>query len=91
MDNLVHPIVSHTDFDINPGDALKAFYLDPMSGAPCWQDGDFGGVASVLQPKNLLHSIPISLRVPGALILKNYKLIGVHNGPVQIKSRPKCR
>ncbi len=80
------PIVSHTDFDINPGDALKAFYLDPLSGAPCWQDGDFGGVASVLQPKNLLHSIPINLRVPGALILKNYKLIGVHNGPVQLKA-----
>lgn len=79
-------IVSHTDFDINPGDALKAFYLDPLSGAPCWQDGDFGGVASVLQPKNLLHSIPINLRVPGALILKNYKLIGVHNGPVQLKA-----
>ncbi len=80
------PIVSHTDFDINPGDALKAFYLDPISGAPCWQDGEFGGVASVLQPKNLLHSIPINVRVPGALILKNYKLIGVHNGPVQIKT-----
>ncbi len=80
------PIISHTDFDINPGDALKAFYLDPLSGAPCWQDGDFGGVASVLQPKNLLHSIPLYLRIPGALILKNYRLIGVHNGPVQLKA-----
>ncbi len=79
------PIISHTDFDINPGDALKSFYLDPVSGAPCWQDGEFGGVASVLQPKNLLHSIPINLRVPGALILKNYRLIGVHNGPIQLK------
>jgi hypothetical protein len=79
------PIVSHTDFDINPGDSLKAFYLDPLSGAPCWQDGDFAGVASVLQPKNLLHSIPIRLKVPGALVLKNYKLIGVHNGTVPLK------
>lgn len=80
------PIVSHTDFDINPGDTLKAFYIDPLSGAPCWQDGDFAGVASVLQPKNLLHSIPIRLKVPGALILKNYKLIGVHNGAIPVKS-----
>ncbi len=80
------PIISHTDFDINPGDALKAFYLDPLSGAPCWLDGDFAGVSSVLQPKNLLHSIPIRLRVPGALIMKNYKLIGVHNGAVPMKS-----
>ena len=80
------PIISHTDFDINPGDALKAFYLDPISGAPCWQDGEFAGVSSVLQPKNLLHSIPIRLRVPGALIMKNYRLIGVHNGAVPMKT-----
>lgn len=79
------PIISHTDFDINPGDSLKAFYLDPLSGAPCWKDGEFIGVASVLQSKNLLHSIPLDLRVPGALVLKNYKLIGVHNGAVQSK------
>lgn len=79
------PLVSHTDFDINPGDPLMAFYLDPLSGAPNWRQGNFSGVSSVLQPKNLLHTIPIPARTPGALILKNYKLIGVHNGPIQPK------
>jgi hypothetical protein len=79
------PLVSHTDFDINPGDPLMAFWLDPASGAPVWQQGNFSGVSSVLQPKNLLHTIPIPPKTLGALILKNYKLIGVHNGLVQPK------
>jgi TonB C terminal len=80
------PLTSHTDFDINPGDALMAFYLDPLSGAPVWQKGEFSGVSSVLQPKNLLHTVPILPGAKGALILKNYKLIGVHNGNVVAKA-----
>lgn len=80
------PLVSHTDFDINPGDPLKAFFLDPLSGAPNWRQGDFSGVSSVLQPKNLLHNIPIPPHTPGALILKDYRLVGVHNG--RIKQKP---
>jgi len=79
------PLTSHTDFDINPGDALMSFYLDPLSGAPVWQKGEFSGVSSVLQPKNLLHTVPILPGAKGALILKNYKLIGVHNGNVVAK------
>jgi hypothetical protein len=79
------PLTSHTDFDINPGDPLMAFYLDPLSGAPVWQMGEFTGVSSVLQPKNLLHTVPIVGGAKGALILKNYKLIGVHNGNVVAK------
>jgi hypothetical protein len=79
------PLVSHTDFDINPGDPLTAFYLDPLSGAPNWRQGNFNGVSSVLQPKNLLHTIQIPAGTPGALILKNYKLVGVHNGAMQPK------
>src|SRR5262249_39829606 len=82
---LGNPLVSHTDFDINPGDPLMAFFIDPLSGAPNWRQGNFSGVSSVLQPKNLLHTIPIPGRTPGALILKNYRLIGVHNGPMQPK------
>lgn len=80
------PLVSHTDFDINPGDPLTAFYLDPLSGAPTWQQGNFFGVSSVLQPKNLLHTIPILPGASGALILKNYKLVGVHSGWVVPKA-----
>jgi hypothetical protein len=79
------PLVSHTDFDINPGDPVTAFYLDPLSGAATWQQGTFFGVSSVLQPKNLLHTIPILPGASGALILKNYKLIGVHGGAIAPK------
>jgi hypothetical protein len=76
------PLTSHMDFDINPGDPLMAFYLDPLSGAPVWQSGEFSGVSSVLQPKNLLHTIPVNPQARGALVLKKYKLVGVHNGPI---------
>jgi len=79
------PLVSHTDFDINPGDSVTAFYLDPLSGAATWQQGTFFGVSSVLQPKNLLHTIPILPGASGALILKNYKLVGVHGGAIAPK------
>ncbi len=79
------PLVSHTDFDINLGDSVTAFYLDPLSGAATWQQGTFFGVSSVLQPKNLLHTIPILPGASGALILKNYKLIGVHGGAIAPK------
>lgn len=80
------PLVSHTDFDINPGDSVTAFYLDPLSGAATWQQGTFFGVSSVLQPKNLLHTIPILPGASGALILKNYKLVGVHGGAIAPKA-----
>lgn len=79
------PLVSHTDFDISPGDPVTAFYLDPLSGAATWQQGNFFGVSSVLQPKNLLHTIPILPGSSGALILKNYKLVGVHGGAIAPK------
>jgi hypothetical protein len=74
------PLTSHMDFDINPGDTLLAFYLNPSSGAPTWRQGSFAGVASVLQPKNLLHTIVMPNSLKGALILKDYKLVGVHGG-----------
>ncbi len=75
------PLVSHTDFEINAWDPLQAFYLDPLSGKPTWMQGNFFGVANALQPKNMLHTIALPNQLPGALILKDYKLIGVHSGP----------
>ncbi|HEY9677909.1 MAG TPA: hypothetical protein V6C76_07860 [Drouetiella sp.] len=75
------PLVSHTDFEVNAWDPLQAFYLDPLSGKPTWMQGNFFGVANALQPKNMLHTIAMPNGVPGALILKDYKLIGVHSGP----------
>lgn len=74
------PLISHTDFEINAWDPLQAFYLDPLSGKPCWQQGNFFGVANALQPKNMLHTIPLPPGLAGTLILKDYKLIGIHSG-----------
>ncbi len=78
---LGQPLTSHTDFEVHAWDALQAFYLDPLSGRPIWQQGNFFGVANALQPKNMLHTIPLPPYVPGALICKDYKLIGIHSGP----------
>jgi len=80
---LGQPLVSHTDFEVNAWDPLQAFYLDPVSGRPTWMAGNFFGVANALQPKNMLHTIALPTGVPGALILKDYKLIGIHGGPHQ--------
>lgn len=79
------PLVSHTDFEVHPWDGLQAFYLDPVSGRPTWLEGNFFGVANSLQPKNMLHTIAIPDDVHGALILKDYKLIGIHSGEQIIK------
>lgn len=79
------PLISHTDFEVHPWDPLQAFYLDPASGKPTWLEGNFFGVANSLQPKNMLHTIDIPNDVNGALILKDYKLIGIHSGPQVLK------
>src|ERR1700733_3338537 len=78
---LGQPLTSHTDFEVHAWDPLQAFYLDPISGKPTWMQGNFFGVANALQPKNSLHTIGLPVGVPGALVLKDYKLIGVHGGP----------
>ena len=78
---LGQPLTSHTDFEVHAWDPLQAFYLDPISARPTWMQGNFFGVANALQPKNMLHTIAMPTGVPGALILKDYKLIAVHSGP----------
>lgn len=79
------PLISHTDFEVHPWDPLQAFYLDPISGKPTWLEGNFFGVANSLQPKNMLHTIAIPKDARGCLILKDYKLIGLHIGAQELK------
>jgi len=74
------PLIAHTDFEVHAWDPLQGFYLDPVSGRPTWLQGNFFGVANALQPKNMLHTIPIPIVIPGAMILKDYKMIGIHTG-----------
>ncbi|MBP7861654.1 hypothetical protein KA183_08220 [bacterium] len=80
-----NPLVSHTDFEVHPWDPLQAFYLDPLSYGPQWLKGNFFGVANSLQPKNMLHTVAVPNDLVGGLILKDYKLIGIHSGPQILK------
>lgn len=80
-----NPLISHTDYEVHPWDPLRAFYLDPLSGAPSWVEGNYFGVVNSLQPKNMLHTIPLPQNASGALILKDYKLIGIHSGQQDLK------
>jgi hypothetical protein len=79
------PLISHTDFEVHAWDPVQSFFLDPLSGRPTWMQGNFFGVANALQPKNMLHTIAMPPLTSGALILKDYKLIGVHGGPQVLK------
>lgn len=79
------PLISHTDFEVHNWDPLQAFYLDPLSGKPTWVQGNYFGSASAVQPKNMLHTIPVPGDINGALICKDYKLIGLHNGPQALR------
>ena len=45
------PLVSHTDFEVNAWDPLQAFYLDPLSGRPTWQQGNFFGSGQCVAAK----------------------------------------
>lgn len=80
-----NPLISHTDFEVHPWDPLQAFFLDPIAGKPTWMEGNFFGVANSLQPKNMLHTIAVPPEARGALILKDYKLIGLHIGAQELK------
>jgi hypothetical protein len=80
------PLTSHTDFEVNNWDNLQCFYLDPLSAKPIWLQGNYFGSASAAQPKNMLHTINVPLEGKGGLICKDYKLIGIHNGPQATKA-----
>ncbi|MBU6450845.1 MAG: hypothetical protein KGS72_03635 [Cyanobacteria bacterium REEB67] len=84
--SLGNPITSHTDFEVHNWDNLQAFYLDPLSAKPIWLQGNYFGSASAVQPKNMLHTVNVPVEAAGALILKDYKLIGLHSGPQTVKA-----
>ncbi len=83
---LGNPLTSHTDFEVHNWDNLQAFYLDPLSAKPIWLQGNYFGSASAVQPKNMLHTVNVPPEASGALILKDYKLIGLHSGPQTVKA-----
>jgi hypothetical protein len=82
---LGNPLIPGNDIEANAGDNLTAFYLDPISKAPCRETGTFFGAKSISNNTSLLHTINLPNAKHGALIIKEKRIIGVHNGPYQAK------
>lgn len=75
------PLIPATDVDLTMWEPLNGFYLDPISAAPTLLEGTFAGTARLQNQNGLLHTVPINT-THGAIIIKDGRLVGVHNGPV---------
>lgn len=75
------------DVELNTWDQLTAMYLDPISGGPAIQTGNFFGSAHVLQNKSLLHTAPVPATVYPAAVFKDGKLVGIHTGPANVRGQ----
>ena len=73
------PLTSGHDLDLKIWEGIQAFYLDELSTVPVFMQGNFFGSTNLLTPNTLLHTIPVASRF-GAAILKDGRIIGVHNG-----------
>jgi TonB family protein len=60
-------------------DNLQAFYLDDLSSTPVSVSGNYFGSTQLLTPGTLLHTMPMQCKY-GAILLKEGRLIALHNG-----------
>lgn len=67
------------DMDLRIWDGVQAFYLDDLSASPIYMQGNHFGSTNLLSTNTLLHTIPVASKY-GAAILKEGRIIGVHNG-----------
>ncbi len=65
---------------VNVWDQMFGFYLDPLSGRPIVQDGNFFGLSPLKDAQVMLHTVAFPNKCQGAVLLKDNKLVGVHNG-----------
>lgn len=82
---LGQPIMPAGDTDLAMWESLHAFYIDPISAAPMLMDGAFAGMTRLQSQNSLLHTAPVPSFVRGAAIIKDGRLVGVHNGPLQVR------
>ncbi len=68
------------DVDMKFWDGLQAFYLDDLSTVPISAIGNFFGSSRLLSTNTLLHTLPLPACKFGAIILKEGRLVAVHNG-----------
>jgi len=73
------PIVGGAE--VNVWDPIFGFYLDPLSGRPIVQEGNFFGLSPLKDAQAMLHTVVFPNNCQGAILLKDNKLVGVHNGP----------
>lgn len=74
------PLVPTVDMNIEVWDELNAFYLDPLSGRPIVNQGNFFGPSRLVDTNVLLHTVPVPHWGYGALVLKDNYLIGLYTG-----------
>ncbi len=67
--------------EVNVWDPIFGFYLDPLSGRPIVQEGNFFGLNPLKDAQVMLHTVAIPNNCQGAILLKDNKLVGVHNAP----------
>lgn len=72
------PLTVGHDLDLKIWDGLQAFHLDDLSGIPVMMQGNYFGSTNLLTSNTLLHTIPVVSKY-GAAILKDGRIIGVHN------------
>lgn len=72
-------LVPGHDVDLKFWDNLQGFFLDDLSTLPMTIQGNFFGSTHLLSQANLLHTMPVQSKY-GAVILKDGRLVGLHNG-----------
>lgn len=82
---LGQPMMPAGDTDLAMWESVHAFYIDPISAAPTLMDGSFAGMTRLQSQNSLLHTAPVPSFIRGAAIIKDGRLVGVHNGPVPVK------
>lgn len=83
---LGQPLTPAGDVDLAMWEGLHGFYIDPISAAPVLLEGAFAGTARLQSQNSLLHTIPIGNASHGAAIIKEGRLVGVHNATMQPKA-----
>lgn len=74
------PLTPGHEIDLKFWDNLQAFYLDDLSNLPVILQGNYFGSTHLLINTQLLHTMPMTYCKYGAVVLKDGRLVAVHNG-----------
>ena len=74
------PLTPGHEVDLKFWDNLQGFFLDELSTSPVTVQGNYFGSTHLLQITQLLHTMTLPAAKYGAIVLKDGRLIGLHNG-----------